>query len=56
MSKVLLYWLYTLIWVLVLPFSYVNYFKIDRAVFWDKTIHKGIVEEPLAYSASRTPQ
>ncbi|MCL5056044.1 MAG: glycosyltransferase family 2 protein [Firmicutes bacterium] len=55
-KKVLLYWLYTLIWVLVLPFSYMNYFKMDRAVFWDKTIHKGMAEEPLAYSASRTPQ
>jgi 1,2-diacylglycerol 3-beta-glucosyltransferase len=55
-KKILFYWLYTLLWIFVLPFSYVNYFKLNRSVFWDKTLHKGTADNPLAYSTSRIRQ
>lgn len=45
-GRVLQYWLYAIIWVMVLPISYVNYFKTYRNISWDKTHHKGI--EPVA--------
>lgn len=50
--RVLQYWLYSVVWILVLPVSYFNYFKTSRAVFWDKTHHKGI--EPVPQQAPST--
>lgn len=43
--RIVQYWLYSAVWILVLPVSYVNYFKTSRAEFWDKTHHKGFDEE-----------
>lgn len=50
--RVVLYWCYTLIWVIVLPISYFNYFRTYRNFFWDKTYHKGLEEESLEAPAS----
>jgi cellulose synthase/poly-beta-1,6-N-acetylglucosamine synthase-like glycosyltransferase len=50
--RVVLSWLYSLIWVVVLPASYVNYFKMQKNFFWDKTAHNGLKEEMVEKVAS----
>lgn len=42
------YWLYSFIWVLVIPFSFINHLKAYDSPQWDKTEHKGILETPAA--------
>ena len=39
---VLSYWLYSFIWVIVIPFSFINHLKVTTFIHWDKTDHKGL--------------
>lgn len=39
------YWLYSFIWVLVIPVSFINHLQTNNSVYWDKTEHKGLAAE-----------